>query len=105
MEFKECGIHRFNPSNYINATGFDTATRHGKILKNFYLVGEAVLVEDQLSCLEACKLNDQCQSCTFYNENTANPMICVLNYGPTERKKGLGQNSGISSAPKDCDAF
>ena len=97
-----CMIHRFNPSNYIKAKEFDTATRHGEVLKYSYLVGEAVMVEDRQSCLEACKFDEQCQSCTFFDENTDNPMICALNYGPTERKLEFGEDSGISSAPKDC---
>ena len=99
---KACGIRRFTPGNYIKAEGQSTGTRHGDVLSNHVLVGEAIKVEDQLSCLEACKMDEKCQSCTFNDENSANPRICVLNYGPIERTLPLGANSGISSAKKDC---
>ena len=66
------------------------------------LVGKAVLVEDRASCFEACKIDKQCYSSTFNDETAENPMICTLNYGPTERILQLGVPSGFSSAPKNC---
>ena len=66
------------------------------------MVGNAVTAEDQKTCLEICELDDNCQSCSFNDETSENPLICVLNYGPIERKISIGANSGISSASRNC---
>ena len=66
------------------------------------MVGNALFTADQEMCWEACDKDEHCQSCTFNDETSDNPNICVLNYGPTERKLPLGPNSGVSSAPKKC---
>ena len=99
---KGCGIRRFTPTNYIKVPGQSSATRNGKVLEDLVLVGKAVTVEDRPSCFEACEIDDQCQSATFNDETSANPMICALNYGPIERTLPVGLEAGISSAPKNC---
>ena len=59
---------------------------------------------DQNECLFHCQNDEKCQSCTFNDYNSENPMICVLNYGPTERIFEIPfKNSGISTAAKNCN--
>ena len=101
-ESKGCGIRRFAPTNYIRVPGQSSATRNGEVLEGLLLVGFALTTEDQKTCLEVCHLDDHCQSCSFNDETSDNPLICVLNYGPTERTISVGPNSGISSASKNC---
>ena len=101
-ESKACGIRKFTPSNYITVSGQTTASKTGKFLDNTILVGNAFTTDNKNSCLKVCEVDDQCLSCTYNDETSDNPNICVLNYGPTERKLSLGPNSGISSASKNC---
>ena len=98
---KGCGIRKFTPSNYIRVTGQSTATRTGEVLQDFVLVGKAILIEDRGSCLEACHLDDKCLSCSYNDDTSANPNVCVFNYGPKERTLNV-PNAGISSAMKNC---
>ena len=34
-------------------------------MQNFVLVGKAILIEDKANCLEACRFDDKCLSCTY----------------------------------------
>ena len=96
-----CGIRKFTPSNYVKAKGQSTASRTGEVLQDFVLVGKAILIEDKASCLEACRLDDKCLSCTYNDDTSENPNICVFNYGPKERTLTV-PDSGISSAMRNC---
>ena len=99
-----CGIRTFIPSNYIKATGQTSATKNGHFLNGLVLVGKALKLRDRETCLKlkACQADGKCFSSTYNDETSDNPNICVLNYGPIQRKLPLGPDSGVSSAPKDC---
>ena len=99
---KGCGIRTFTTTNYVKATGQTSATRNGEFLDGLVLVGKALKLRDRETCLKECKADDKCFSCTYNDESSDNPNICVLNYGPIQRKLPLGPDSGISSAAKDC---
>ena len=103
---KGCGIREYPFSGVIKALGQKTApktaTSSEDVLDDKVFVGNALFTADHESCWDACNNDEKCQSCTFNDETSSNPNVCVLNYGHTERKLELGPNSGVSSAPKKC---
>ena len=71
-------------------------------MEGLVLVGKALKLRDRDTCLQVCKADEKCYSCTYNDNTTDNPNVCVLNYGPTQRKLPVGAGSGISSASRDC---
>ena len=47
------------------------------------MLGKAFSTHDRQFCQTECQQDSKCRSVTFNGPNSANPNICVLNYGPT----------------------
>ena len=98
-----CGIRKYQPSNLIKVKDQYTSTREYSIngfISDAVFVGKANFAADQEECLRQCQADPQCNSCTFSDETTDNPMICTFNYGDIERILELPSNSGIVSSTK-----
>ena len=105
---KGCGIRTYFPSTYVKVNGQQTAAKNGNpngffnVLDDSVFVGRALFSPNRVSCLEACKSDPQCFSCTYNEEFSDNSRVCTLNYGPTVRKLTLPYNAKFASASRFC---
>ena len=106
---KGCGIRTYFPSTYIKVNGQQSAAKNGSpygfytVLDDATLVGRAQYAPNRGACLEACKADPQCYSCTYNEQSSDNPKVCTLNYGPTVRKLQVqGTMTFFASASRFC---
>ena len=96
-----CGIRKYQPSNLIKVKDQYSSTReYANIISDAVFVGKALFAADKEECLRQCQDDPKCNSCTFSDETTENPMICTFNYGDIERILELPPNSGVVSSTK-----
>jgi len=100
---ESCGLRFFEPGFLINAPTQRTGTRDAIVsAENKVFVGQTFNTPSRNSCQKACQTDFRCFSVTFNDENTLNPNVCTLNFGPTVRELSLPGETGISSSPKFC---